>query len=177
VKAALFFLALMVSQPALGCEYDPFLFQLPGETDQVAQARSERIAADASVLRHFDREKYDFEHAASIFLARVTAKAPARDAAGKLELPSTTVRPLTALKGSLPTSVMTLTDDATGGGMCTDFGDGHGAWSKVSDLVVVFAGLPKTRDRPRGVDSFDVSDIRTVELLDKLRAFGKDLED
>lgn len=164
----------LVSGPARACEFDPFLFQLPGETEAKAHERSDKILADNAVKRHFDRESYDFEKSALIYLARVFSRTAGNFASGVL--PSTRVRPMASLKGTLPPDDQTLTDEAQSG-MCTDIGDGHGARSYIGELVVVFEGLPKTGERPRGIDSFQVGSIRTFELLDRLREYGKDLDD
>jgi hypothetical protein len=59
----------------------------------------------------------------------------------------------------------------------TDRGVGSGAFCFAGDLVVVVEKVPTSEDRPRGIDSFSAMEIRTVDLLDKLREFGKDLED
>ena len=61
--------------------------------------------------------------------------------------------------------------------MCTDIGDGFGAFSNVGTLVVVFEGVRKTEERPRGIDSFQAKAIRIIPLLDELRKHGKDLEE
>lgn len=162
-----------VSSPALACELDPFLFQLPGETEADARERSEGIMAAYSVKRHLDREDHDFRNATQIYLARVISRA-----AGSVDLatlPSTKVRAIKSLKGEMPSGEQTLTDEAASG-MCDDVGDGIGAYGKVDDLVVVFAGLPKSPYRPRGLDSFRVGQIRTIGLLDQLREFGTNLE-
>jgi hypothetical protein len=161
------------------CERDPFLFQLPGESEAVAAKRSEQIGSDYRVQEHFERENQDFETAKLIYLARVVSRsAPGPRGVG----PSTVVHPIAAFRGTLPSNNQTLQDmGATG--MCTDIGDGKGAWGAVGDLIVVFEGLPEGlknaygfNARPHGKDSFDVSSIRTVDLLDWLRDQGKDLD-
>ena len=154
---------------------DPFLFQLPGETVEQVKARSKQIRADHSVVRHYYREKYAFENASAIYLARVMSKVDWNYKTTPWTLPATTVQPIAKFKGDLPARNQTLTDEAQSG-TCTDYGDGHGAWAKVGDLVVVFIGLPKSQERPNGIDSFRPTDIRIVELLDALRDFGKDIE-
>ena len=76
----------------------------------------------------------------------------------------------------LPQSDQKLTGEGAGG-WCTDRGDGMASFEDKGTLVVIFEGLPITKERPRGIDSLSAMDIRTVDLLDGLRAFGKDLED
>jgi hypothetical protein len=164
--------AAVSAQPAVACEWDPFLFQLPDETVAQANERSRNIHPDLETVSHFNRETRDYETASTIYLARVISRQEDRD---RYEL-SANVRPLHALKGSLPTHDRTQTAHAAGG-LCTDRGDGTGAFSKAGDLVVVFENVPTSEDRPRGIDSFSAMEIRTVDLLDKLREFGKDLED
>ena len=170
-------LAILVYPSELpACSLDPFLFQLPGETVEQVKARSKQIWADFSVIHHYQREKYAFENARAIYLGRIISKLEWNYKTKPWTLPSTTVQPVAKLKGNLPSGKQVLTDEAQTGA-CTDYGDGHGAWGKVGDLVIVFVGLPKSRERPNGIDSFKPSDIRTVELLDALRDFGKDIED
>jgi hypothetical protein len=171
----------LISTPGhvYACEKDPFLFLLPGETETDAVKRSEQIRSDFSIVERVDRESWAFEHAKTIYLSRILSRSLGElssDSSKWIALPSTRIQPIHALKGQLPSTDETLTDEAESG-MCTDIGDGHGSWSNENELVVVFVGLPKTQYRPRGIDSFKVSEIRTPELLDKLREFGKDIED
>lgn len=172
----------LASASAQACERDSFLFQLPGESEAVAEKRSDQIDEDYRIKEHFEREDRDFKAAKIIYLARVISRAPIVSSTG-LTGSSTTVRPIASFRGTLPSSDETLQDSGEAGGMCTDIGDGRGAMSSVGDLVVVFEGLPKELknpygfiDRPRGKDSFDVSSIRTIELLDWLRDQGKNLD-
>lgn len=160
----------------IACSLDPFLFQLPGESVDQVKARSKQIRADFTIIKHYEREKHAFERANVIFLGRVISKVDWNYKTKPWTLPSTTVKPVAKFKGELPSTNRMLTDEAQSGA-CTDYGDGHGAWSKVGDLVVVFMGLEKTRERPNGIDSFEPSEIRTIQLLDALRDFGKDIED
>ena len=163
------------SGPALACERDPFLFQLPGETEADANERSDNVRAAFRAIEHANRESYAVQNSTLIYLARVVLKTPGRSTSAERNLPSTRVRPLASLKGTFASADRTLTDEAASG-MCTDIGDGQGALSGVGKLVVVFEGLPKTSERPRGIDSFEAGSIRTVPLLDWLRGHGKDLE-
>jgi hypothetical protein len=169
-------LAGFASVRAAACEKDPFIFQLPGESVADAHERSDRVSEVLSVVEEYERETYDFKNAPIVYLARVTSKTEGNASDGVRDLPSTRVQPIAPLKGDLPSRGTTLTDQAASG-MCTDVGDGEGSWAEVGKLVVVFEGLPKSQHRPRGVDSFSASPIRTVALLDLLRAHGKDLED
>lgn len=162
--------------PARACEFDPFLFQLEGETEADAKTRSEKIHESFRTVEHYEREQSDFEKAERVFLGKVVAQTPAHFTPSKSTLPSTKVLPIFAFKGLKPVTERVLVDEAASG-MCSDVGDGMGAWEDVGQLVVVFEGLPVTEYRPRGIDSFPVSAIRTVPLLDLLRAQGKDSED
>ena len=155
----------LASGPSWACELDPFLFQLPGETEADAHERSDRIIDDHQVVQLYKREISDFESAKSIYLARVIERSH-----------TTKLHPIAALKGSLPPVDQTLTGMGAGG-TCTDTGDGLGTFSAVGSLIVVFEGVPKTHERPRGIDSFPAKAIRTIPLLDQLRRHGKDLED
>jgi len=171
----------LVPATARACERDTFLFQLPGESEAVAEKRSDQIDADYRVQEHFERENRGFKTAKLVYLARVVSNAaPVSGPVPTRRL--ATVRPIASFRGTLPSSDRTLRDEG-GSGMCTDIGDGRGAMSSVGDLVVVFEGLPEAlknaygfNDRPRGIDSFDVSSIRTIELLDWLRDQGKNLD-
>jgi len=176
IRLALGLGLLTCGSASLACTLDPFLFQLPGESVDQVKARSGQIRADFTVIKHWEREKFAFERASSIYLGRVKSKVHWNYSTKPWTLPSTTVQPIAKFKGMLPSADQVLTDEAQSG-TCTDYGDGHGAWGKIGDLVVVFFGLPKTRERPNGIDSFESKEIRTVELLDALRDFGKDVED
>lgn len=163
----------LASPPAHACSVDPFLFQLPGETDADARQRSDDIRSDHRITARFAREKYAVEKAARIYLARVISKTRGNYAADVL--PSTKVRAIAPLKGTLPSQDQPLTDQSSSGG-CWDVGDGYGAFGEEGALFVVFDGLPKDERRPRGIDSIHVQHIRTVPLLDQLRELGRDLE-
>ena len=163
-----------VSVPGLACEEDPFLFQLAGESLAEAQLRSDNIRDGFSAVRTFHRQTSDYDLAQRVYLAKVVSRSSG--SFSPRVQPSTTIQPIAALKGSLPTVPRTLTGTGAGG-MCTDVGDGEGSWSEVGKPIVVFEGLPQSEYRPRGIDSFKAGSIRTVPLLDWLRTQGKDLED
>jgi hypothetical protein len=159
----------------LACETDPFIIQLPGETEADAHERSDAHRSDYRRYAHYIRESRDFELATVVYLARVASKTAPRHGNDMIR-PSTEVRPVAPLKGKLPTRDQTLIDE-TDSGLCDDRGDGHGAWAEVGDLVVVFEGLPKSESRPRGRDSFSAKAIRTIEILDRFREIGKEIEE
>jgi hypothetical protein len=164
----------LVPATVRACEYDPFLFQLPGETLADAEQRSGGIRADHQIVSRYNRERAAFDNAKNVYLGRITALGPRGSADRDLVDPSATVRVIAALRGE-PPKERKLTGQAAGG-LCWDRGDGLGAFAKVGDLVVVFEGLPVSEDRPRGIDSLPAKAIRTVPLLDELRKHGKDLE-
>ena len=168
--------AALTSLPVSACEQDPFLFQLRGETEADAQERSDKGSEDRSVVEHYQRETDDFEKAIRVYLAKVISRTHGRYEPGNVVLPSTKVRPVTAMKGSLPSEDRILTDEAASG-MCSDLGDGEGAFANADDLLIVFEGLPITLERPRGIDSFHARHIRTIPLLDEMRKHGRDLEE
>ena len=114
----------LASTPVVACEVDPFLFLLPGETELTAQMRSNRISSDHRTVQQYEREKRDLEKAEAIYLARVEERTLG-DFKSRIP-PSTSIRPIHALKGSLPLGLRTLTDQDEGG-MCSDVGDGPGA--------------------------------------------------
>ena len=132
--------------------------------------------ADHETVRLYNRELATFQNATTIYLGRVVARTRGSYIAGNVTDPSTTVRPIAPLKGAPASDDRVLTGEAAGG-LCTDRGDGLGAFADNGDLVVVFEGLPKSDDRPRGIDSFQAKAIRTISLLDELRKHGKDLEE
>ena len=63
--------------PAQACETDPFLFQLPGETEAMARERSDKIRTDHAIARQYNREKDAFESATLIYLARMNSRTAA----------------------------------------------------------------------------------------------------
>ena len=176
IQLAFGLVTLLLSQPALACSIDPFIIQLPGETEAEAHARSDAHLSDQSAYRSYSRESNDFERAKAVYLARVVAKTEPGYSGKEKIWPSTRVRPFAALKGALPKSDQALTDE-TWGGMCDTRGDGDGAWGNIGELVVVFVGLPKSEQQPRGIDSFRARLIRTSQVLDQFRAIGKDIEE
>jgi hypothetical protein len=161
---------------AWACEIDPFLFQLPGETQADAQARSDGTVADHETVRLYNRELASFENATTIYLGRVVARTRGSYVPGNATDPSTTVRPIASIKGAPASDDRILAGEAAGG-LCIDRGDGLGAFADNGDLVVVFEGLPKSIDRPKGIDSLPAKAIRTIPLLHELRKHGKDLEE
>ena len=169
---------LIGSSQIRACETDPFLFQMPGETVAQANERSKQIADSFDIFEHYERELGGFDKAKSVYLGKVISRQEGTLTADKQILPSTVVRPVKSLKGPLPKGDRTLTDQAwLASGMCSDVGDGEGATADVGKLIVVFEGVPKTQYRLNGLDSFALGSIRTVPLLDLVRAQGKDLEE
>lgn len=160
---------------ARACEVDPFLFQLPGETLADAQERSAQTWADHKTVQLYNRELASAENATTIYVGRIVAQRQGSYVPGKLTDPSTTVRPILSLRGKPSSGDRVLTGERAGG-LCSDRGDGFAAFANVNDLVVVFEGLPRSVDRPRGIDSFGAKAIRTVPMLDELRKHGQDLE-
>ena len=165
------FAAAALPTRAAACEYDPFLFQLPGETAQTAEARSDRILSDYAIIHRASRQAYAYQKAKAIYLGRKLSTT--RDPNSHAEV--TTVRPIGAIRGPLPKGLQKLRDDAASG-MCDTVGDGDVSDLAAGTYVVVFEGLPEDSYRRRGKDSFDVSAIRNTDLLDAVRKFGKDLE-
>ena len=162
----------VASAEARACSYDPMLFQLPGEPVEMAHARSERIMADASILRRVDREEDAFKQASTIYLARKVARL--NDPKSKDDL--ITIRPVHSLRGSLPKGTQTLRFDYGFSGMCGNVGDGDTANIPNGRYLVVFSGMPRGEYRKRGIFSIDVSLVQNTSLLDALRSFGKDIE-
>lgn len=170
--AAVVIASLCCAEPAGACERDLFLFQLPGETVEAAEARSRAIIVDESASLRKAREQYALERASRIYVARKVSTADELATSDRL----TIVRPIHSIRGMLPTSDQTLRMDAGMSGMCDDVGDGDVAHLDDGAYLVVFEGLPIDVYRRRGIDSLNVRDIRTSAILKALRAFGTDLE-
>src|SRR3954467_7835228 len=86
----------LLSGEARACEYEPFLFQLPGETAEAAEERSSAILSDNAILRRTDRENDAFKKAVNIYLARKvdTLAEPATHARVSVVRPVGTIRGL-----------------------------------------------------------------------------------
>lgn len=157
---------------AAACTPEPFLFQLPGESVEAAEARSSRILSDDEILRRAGRENDAYTHAQDIYLARIigTVEDPAtRDR-------TTTVRPVNVIRGSAPKVDQSLRDSSVSG-RCASVGDGEISYLPPGSYVVVFDGLPRNTYRPRGIDSFAVDSLRNGDLLEAVMKFGKDPEE
>ncbi|GAA4028863.1 hypothetical protein GCM10022281_04940 [Sphingomonas rosea] len=166
--------SLFVPANAMACEYDPFLFRLPGETVADAEQRSEAIMSEDKIVRRYNREAAAFDNASKVYLGRVTSVGPGGQERWGLSDQFVTIRLVASLKGEAPKQQRLAGEKA--GSLCKDRGDGLGAFSKVGDLIVVFEGLARSDERPRGIDSIPAKLIRTVPLLDELREHGTDLE-
>lgn len=161
------------ASPVLACETEPDLVRLPGETADAFEARLEKTHADQWVIRRYLRESKARENASTIYVARVVASNRGKATPNKAPaLPRVTVQPLHSIRGSLPPVRKTLAH--TNWASCGNYGDGDAAWASVGEIVLVFEGLPRSEQRPNGIDSLLASDLRTFELLDPLYQYGSE---
>ena len=165
---------LMTPLPAWACERDPILFRLEGETLLDAQQRAKGVDHDHRIKQAIDREESAWALADVVYLGTVTEAQLSKSSPGRYEQPSTVVKPLISLKGTLPKSARRLTGEPAGG-LCQDRGDGFAAFAAKGQLVVVFEGLAVSEDRPRGIDSLDAVDVRSMPVLNALWVIGEDL--
>lgn len=158
--------------PAQACEYEPYLFQLPGETTDAAEDRSSRILSDNAILRRSGRENDAFKKAVNIYLARKVETIADAGTHARISV----VRPVGAIRGVAPESDQRLRDESISG-RCATIGDGDISDLPKGSYVVVFDGLPHDDFRPRGIDSFSVDSLRNGDLLEAVAKFGKDPEE
>jgi hypothetical protein len=156
---------LCASSPALGCERDSDpIYKLPGETDQSAAIRGERIDADRRLVAQMQMERHYVEAAPRIYVGEVVSRL--EDGSG------TTVRPVKAYRGALPRSPVKLA--FVPASLCTgdDISDGEGWRGKPGELVVIFDRLKPTANRPNGIDSLMATSIRSQVLSSWIEQFG-----
>lgn len=165
----------LASTSALACEIEPWLFQLPGESEQDTRDRSDSILRDQRAVRQFAREDFNLKNAQAIYIARVLANNRGQGSSAR---PASTIEPISAVSGKLPTGPRTLreTKEQACSSWGDGFGDGEGTGAPVGTLVVVFEGLPKSEERPNGVDSLRATSVRHRELLELLTKYGKELD-
>jgi len=122
--------------------------------------------SDWRTIGHYERTAKLVEEASRTHLARVTKVE--RD--GDNFRTRTTIQPLRAIKGEMPTGSQVLVgflQDSCGGAN----GDGDGVYTKEADLIIVFEGVSKRANRPNGIDSVRVVEVRNVDLLDEVQAW------
>lgn len=171
----LLIVALGLGSSAVACEIEPWLFQLPGETEDDTRGRSDQIMRDGSAVRHFLREDFDLKNAQVIYIARVISNNRGQGSGAK---PTSIIEPIETISGKLPTTRRTLTEVEERG--CSNWGDGdgdgQGTGVPAGELVIVFEGLPKSKERPNGIDSLRATSVRHVQLLEPLSKHGKELD-
>jgi len=170
MRVSLFLLPalLTAASPAFGCEKDSPTARLPGYSDQQAEDRAYKLWSDWDVIWHYNRTKALIDEASAIYLARVSRVESVKD--GILDRFTTTVEPLSAIKGVKPVESQTL-QGTTPSSCDAANGDGDGVYTGKEDLIIVFEGVAKRDDRPRGIDSVRVSETRNIELLDQVQAW------
>ena len=168
-------LAICSSGSAVACEFEPWLFQLPGETEQATRDRSDQIMRDGGAVRHFAREEFDLKNAKTIYVARVIASSRGQ---GIDAQPMSTIEVVDVISGKPTSTRRTLVETRERG--CSNWGDGdgdgQGVGAPVGELVIVFEGLPRSTELPNGTDSVRATSVRHVELLERLSKYGKELD-
>ncbi len=120
--------------------------------------------SDWNVISHYERTKALIAEAPRIYIARVT-KVEKDDDRFRTR---TTIQPLRSIKGSMSTAAQVLVGFLPSS--CGNAnGDGDGVYSKAGELIIVFEGVSKRQDRPNGIDSVRVVDVRNIELLDPVQ--------
>jgi hypothetical protein len=107
------------------------------------------------------------KEASNIYLARVTTT---KREDGMLMRTETVVEPLRGLKGKMPGRPQMLVGFIPSSCGRAN-GDGDGVYTKEGELIVVFEGVSKHQQRPRGIDSVRVIDVRNFELVDAVQAW------
>ena len=77
------------------------------------------------------------------------------------------IQPLKALKGAMPDKRQLISANQSSCGWAD--GDGDATFAKPGELVVIFEGLPKRKERPRGVDSVRMIEVTYGSLLDPVQ--------
>ncbi len=162
--------------PAHACGYVTWPFQLPGETEQGARERSAQILSDQRTNARIAREDFDLKNSLTIYIARVLSNNRAQ---GIRIRPKSIVEPVEAISGRLPSIARTLIEVESNS--CSNWGDGYGdgegTAASVGSLVVIFEGLPKSANRPNGIDSLRATSVRRAELLERLSKYGKEFDE
>ena len=161
-------LTLFSAAPIIACERDSGAVPLPGESKEEFERRDYEVLSEQSAVYAMVRERAAFKESSVAYIAVV------KSSMNSLNSPSgiyeAMVEPKKALKGRLPHGDRKLANPNTGG-LCFDAGDGSGANGRPGEIVVVFEGLSKTRDRLNGIDSLRAKEIRSSDLLDALAAY------
>lgn len=161
-------LVMAAPVPALACETEPDLIPLPGETAEALELRLDKTHEDQWVIRRYLRETHAYEKSSAVYIARVITTSGRSETRA---LGWATVQPLHAIKGRLVQDKRTLKQ--ANWASCGHYGDGDAVFAPIGEIVFVFEGLPKSEQRPSGIDSIRAADARTSELLDALYQFGR----
>ena len=172
IGAALLVAAIAHNSPAVGCEWDgPYIPKLPNESKADQERRMSEAFFKEGVLRDYRHQKQMFAEARAVFLGEIVKATRSESAHDALQA-SVTVRPLKALKGTLPTRMATLAS-TNGSGLCYPMGDGEAPFASKGDFVIVFTGLKIIKNfRPNGMDSMDVRFPLAEEIVDGLSGSG-----
>jgi len=157
---------LIVPGTAIACERDSPTARLPGYSDEKAEERSNKLWSDWDVIGHYQRTRELMGEASAYYLGRVIKTESEASRARSVAF----VEPLRALKGKMPVGTQTLEGfmpDSCGG----PNGDGFGAYAVKEDLIIVFLGVSKLPNRPNGIGSVKVEDVRNLDLLDGVQTW------
>lgn len=148
---------LVASLPASACIYPPQSLQRPDETSEQYQVR---IKAETEQRRLTNIKAFQarlFAEAEQVYFARVVKSEEIKSSNNPYGR-QTTLKPIEAIKGILPTESAVLKV----GGMtsCGPDADGSASWGNVGDLALVFGGKLNGAKKPVtfGVLAKDVMD-------------------
>jgi hypothetical protein len=160
VKHVLLLIGMTYGSSAMACEIDTPTSWLPGYSQEQVDERQREILRAMSYVRQHERTEALVAKAPIIYLARVVQAQHDDNYFSYVAK----VEPLKAIKGKLP-GVRTL--QGTAPSSCgIPYGDGDGTYASVGELVVVFEGVRRSKDRPRGIDSVRMIEVRSGSLLD-----------
>jgi hypothetical protein len=149
----------VISVPGKACEIDTPTDWLPGFTQAQTERRSSEILEAREHVMTYLQVEADLKNAPTAYLARVLKS----DRDESLSIYSTKIEPLKAFKGQLPHGKTLVATTPSSCGFSE--GDGSVQFAKEGELVVVFEGLPKREDRPRGIDSIRMIEVTYGSLL------------
>lgn len=156
-------LTALAAVPSMACEIDTPTDWLPGFTEKEAEDRSYEVLQAGSHVREYLRIESNLKKASVVYLARVVKS----DRQKSQIVYRTEVQPLKAFKGKLPAPKALIADSPSSCGFAN--GDGSIQFAHEGELVVVFEGLQKRKDQPRGIDSIRMIEVTYGSLLDPIQ--------
>jgi hypothetical protein len=128
--------------------------------------------ATAFACEYDHDEEYVFANARVIYIGKVVAVTDLQRIS-ETYFATSTVKPLKAVKGTLPREQRALSAMRPPYG-CGSHGDGDGAFEAVGTLVFVFEGLPSPGNYPRGIQSFAITQGEKPELLEHISRMSEE---